>query len=264
MARLIIVALSLAALGGCQALGIGVGPTAPVAYPAGCSAFGFSQRRCDAIVREALGQAQLARDAVTAIELLPPPTLPPGVMSGGGDAVAIVRLHTAAGTTDQTVGCWGVGGNYRAVCTENPRLQLSMPVDGYRDIPCSGDPPAGCATAVPPPDPVALKGWRPLSVPSRDIPIARIGRYEIEVGHAGLPNGWLSDARFKVASDQPTDFTVRGPIALVVRGPDGAPITNVYQQGWREGVEDVTAVVVFDVEWYEPGAVLGVRDLVVR
>jgi len=41
-------------------------------------------------------------------------------------------------------------------------------------------------------------------------------------------------------------------------------IWNIYEHGWREGIEGVEAVLVFDVFRFEPGATLSIRDVVVR
>ena len=46
--------------------------------------------------------------------------------------------------------------------------------------------------------------------------------------------------------------------------PDGKPFQNYYDHGWRPGVERVEAVLVFDVLWFEKGAVLAIHDIEVR
>ena len=46
--------------------------------------------------------------------------------------------------------------------------------------------------------------------------------------------------------------------------PDGKPFQNYYDHGWRPGVERVEAILVFDVLWFEKGAILDIRDVVVR
>jgi hypothetical protein len=46
--------------------------------------------------------------------------------------------------------------------------------------------------------------------------------------------------------------------------PDGRPFDNYYLHGWREGLERVEAVLVFEVRRFEPGAVLSIEDIVVR
>jgi hypothetical protein len=44
----------------------------------------------------------------------------------------------------------------------------------------------------------------------------------------------------------------------------GTPIMNIYEHGWRPGTERVQAVLMFDVAYFDPGATLGVKDVVVR
>ena len=39
---------------------------------------------------------------------------------------------------------------------------------------------------------------------------------------------------------------------------------NVYEHGWVDGVAPVEAVLVFEVDDFEPGATLEVEDVVVR
>ncbi len=46
--------------------------------------------------------------------------------------------------------------------------------------------------------------------------------------------------------------------------PDGKPFQNVHEHGWRDGLERVEAVLVFDVKRFDPGATVEVRDVVVR
>jgi hypothetical protein len=46
--------------------------------------------------------------------------------------------------------------------------------------------------------------------------------------------------------------------------PDGKPFDNYYVHGWREGVERIEAVLVFEVTRFEPGATLSIADVVVR
>jgi hypothetical protein len=44
----------------------------------------------------------------------------------------------------------------------------------------------------------------------------------------------------------------------------GKPIRNIYEHGWRPGSERVEAVLVFTVAHVEPGATLGIKDLVIQ
>ena len=66
-------------------------------------------------------------------------------------------------------------------------------------------------------------------------------------------------------SDLLITFADGGPY-LEIRSlePDGRPFDNYYTHGWREGVERIEAVLVFEVRRFEPRAVLTIRDVVVR
>ena len=46
--------------------------------------------------------------------------------------------------------------------------------------------------------------------------------------------------------------------------PDGKPFQNYFDHGWRPGIERAEAVLAFDVLWFKTGAVLDIRDIVVR
>ncbi len=105
-----------------------------------------------------------------------------------------------------------------------------------------------------------------LRVDRVDIPIDHTGRHEIVLGEAWLPNGLLTTADFELVDDWPPGVTILGDgVSLEVRSElDGQPIQNIYEHGWREGIEGVEAVLVFDVFHFDPGATLSIQDVVVR
>jgi len=88
------------------------------------------------------------------------------------------------------------------------------------------------------------------------------------------PCGQLFSAdRCRVMADQAASElrltrTILYGVYLEIRAKsDGKVIWNIYEHGWREGVEGVEgvdAVLVFDVFHVDPGATLSIRDLVVR
>ena len=88
------------------------------------------------------------------------------------------------------------------------------------------------------------------------------------VGRGSVPNGILTEAAFVLADAWPEGLVILdGGVRLEVRSlePDGRPFDNYYMHGWREGVERVEAVLVFQVDHVERrGAALRIRDLVVR
>ena len=106
----------------------------------------------------------------------------------------------------------------------------------------------------------------PLEIASRDIPIRSAGHLEIDMGRATLPNGIFSDASFALADPHTQAFRVADGVRLEVRSldPSRPPLDNVYQHGWYPGTEAVDVFLVMDVTSFTPGAMLEIRDLVVR
>jgi hypothetical protein len=141
------------------------------------------------------------------------------------------------------------------------------PGGGYRDVPCPGEPPDGCATPLPTLEASAVEAALPLSVGLFPIPIDRVGEYEVSLGKASLPNGVGSEASFGFVDDWPVDVSLKdGTAHIDIRSlePDAKAFQNYYDHGWRPGVERVEAFLVFHVVWFKPGAVLVIRDVVVR
>ncbi len=246
--------------------------------PADCADFGFSERRCTAIV--AVARRELGIDDPSAdVELLPEPAPDCGSDAAGrkilcvrsGHIAVIVRITPPGGAArDATFFC-GVGGQYSIACSATPEIRLATPIEGYHDIACSGEDangnPSGCATPVPPIDPAASAAARPLSVATLDIAIDRDGEYAIEVGLAGIPNGVLTTATFRLATPSLDDVTFDdGGVALVVEpvDPTGRPFRNIYEHGWTAGVEATRVVLRFVVVEHVPGAILPIRDVAVR
>jgi hypothetical protein len=229
-----------------------------------CLRLDFNQRRCDAVVAQAIEGAGVAPADVASVEL----GRPDGVKRGlSGSLTALARLHLADGRTiDHEVWCVGVSTEYKAWCVDDPRLQLFMGAN--HDVPCNGDQdglfPEGCATPIVL-DPEAVAEARPLRVDALDIPIA-VGHHEIELGYATLPNGFLERAGFTLADLAPDGVAIPEGIRMVVvsTDPSRPPFENVYDRGTFPGVEEVVASLVFDVDAASPGAVLQVRDVIVE
>ncbi len=248
---------------------------------AGCSIFAdaplvskpcaevFSTQRCLAMTDEAASLSGRTREDVVAIAIVPLPTTQDGVLitrSGGGFTV---RLTFADGKTTETLMCGGIP--YGAACMDVPRLEARTSVaesGGYRDVPCPDRaPPHSCGTPLPTLEPAAVAAARPLSVVRFPIPIDHVGSYEVSLGQASLPNGVASVASFAFVVDWPVDVSLKDGVAQIgLRSlePDGKPFQNYYDHGWRPGVERVEAILVFHVLWFEKGAVLAIRGVVVR
>ena len=106
----------------------------------------------------------------------------------------------------------------------------------------------------------------PLEIHSTDIPITSVGHKEIDMGRATIPNGVLSESTFTLADIHTRTSRSRtasgSKFVLSIR--HGHPFENIYLHGWYPGTEDVEVYLVMDVTSFTPGALLQVRDLVVR
>lgn len=245
---------------------------------AGCSLFGGSRQqagpcadiynaaRCLAMTDFSAVQLGATREDVVSIDVLPEPTVPAqGVRSGGGPIHVRVTLRDG---TEHVVsmGCGGI--RDQPTCSDRPHLSaVDSIANGYGDVPCAGEPPAGCATAVPTPDPAALADAVALRLPQVDIAIDHVGDYDVRIGEAQLPNGLLTEVAFGFVDDWPSAVTIlSGTVQLDVQSlePDGLPFNNIYEHGWRQGTEHVAAIVRFHVDRFDPGGVLSITNVVVR
>lgn len=224
----------------------------------------YRQPRCLAMVDGAAAEISKTRADVTAATIIPDPP-PEGATLGGAHPI-LLRITLADGSTHDARMCGGLA--MGPACTDDSRLDArSLTAGGYRDVPCSGEPPDGCPTPFPSSDPDTLDAATPLTVAERTIAIEHDGRHEVSLGKASLPNGILTDASFAFEEGWPDDVALAGAFGWIeVRSlePDGKPFDNYYLHGWREGVERVEAFLVFDVLWFAPGADLSIRDVVVR
>jgi hypothetical protein len=232
----------------------------------------FSAVRCSNMADYAAFKLHMGRDEIVGVTVLPPPT--PEVRDGktilqtrsGGPPVDTLVTLRDGSIHEISMDCAGIPS---LQCQDAPHLQAtSVTMGGYFDTACTGDPPKGCQTAVPPADAAALAAAVPLYVVRFDIPIDHDGHYEVAVGEARLPNGLLTVADFGfVSPDWPSDMTIAdGVVGIVVRSLDDPPraFMNVHEHGRVAGVERVAAVLVFDVLRHDLGAILSVRDVVVR
>jgi hypothetical protein len=286
----VIVALTVGLFAGCLSRSTpetdgAVGPAAPGgsqlvrAFPMGCSDFGFSPKRCAAIVAIARQQLAIADPSATVELLSEAPLVCPTNENGqtvlcnrsGGHTAVIVRITPPGGPPEESTFFCGVGSERSIACTNQPVVNAGSPIDGYRDIPCAsadaGGNPTGCATPLPSIEASATKAARPLKVAALDIPIGRDGAYAVKVGTAGIANGVLTTARFSIADVAPDLFFLdEGGVSMQIRptDPTHRPFDNYYQHGWYPGVEDAEVFLVFNVISHDPGAALQIRDLSVR
>jgi hypothetical protein len=266
--RLAVSCAAIVILAGCSLAPGAATAGIPVPYPAGCATFELDEPRCDAVVDELAARAGIDPWQASEIWLL-------GDVCGDGTNVLcarsgsfVVRVRFVlgdGGTVEESLIC-GVGSSYSYLCTDDPEILVVSPIGGgYHDVPCAGDPPDGCATPVPSAAPDAIAAARPLEVTVLDVPIDREGAWDVLVGEAVLPNGLLTDATLTLADPSPDDVFMQQPVWLDIRSvDDGSRLSNIYEHGWREGTERVEVRLQFDVDRFAPGAVLQVRDLVVR
>lgn len=225
-----------------------------------CGTLGMSERRCAAIIDQAITGSDVHAAEVVDVDLRAPVDDGPNL---GGHPVAVVRLHLASGdVVEHEVWCIGVGTQYLAWCTDDPEIELRFGAN--HDVPCSGPAPDGCATPIAL-DPEAVAAARPLRVAVLDVPAA-VGHHEVALGSAWLANGYLEEAAFTLADRAPDGVEIPGGIRLDVRpaDPSRPPLGNVFERGIVDGTEEVTAWLVFDVVAAPDGAVVQIRDVVVR
>ena len=239
-------------------------------YPEGCAAFAIAPRRCALIVESAARQAAIHLEEATEIRLLGPLPCDPG--SWGCDGRLRLELRVRLVAPDRapvhiefTCG-GGVGWMWNPLCVDEPPILISVPdPSGRGDIPCPGEPPDGCATPVPPPDPALVGLGVPLRVGSLKIPLDHEGDYNVALGTATLPNGVLAEASVELDEDLQADFLLEDSrVYLDLLDADGERMDFGYSHDWWEGNVQVTALLRFTVISIEPGAALYVRSVTVR
>jgi hypothetical protein len=278
---IVLVSALLAAAWAAMVLAFGaLGQTHPPAggglrYPEGCAAYELSEPRCAYITRWAAQELGADQGRPLAFELLGDPLLdPPGCADGNACLTSrtqafIVRVRVHDGPEvlgDASVFC-GIAAEASWLCTETPVIATRTPTsNGYHDVPCADEDGEACATPVPTPRAAALAGAVPLVVADLTIPIDRVGLHEVVVGEARLPNGILRQATLGLGPARPTQLLLSPEgVTLSVESLDGGgPIENLYDHGWRPGVERVRVILEFTVEEFAPGATLDVADLAVR
>ena len=245
---------------GCQLVGL---IDTPTPYPC---VQDYDLERCELMAEAVLGDAVVEPERVANIEIVPTPRPSDGIVTLGGPAPINVRVTLDDGSTAVAALCGGL--SMDPMCGGELALRaVSVILGGYRDVPCFDADGQDCATPHPEIEPEAAAAAEPIEVDRLDIPIDHDGPYEVRVGEGSIPNGILSDASFSFADPWPDDVRIAdSTVRIEVRSlePDGKPFDNYYLHGWREGVERVEAVLVFEVTRFEPGAILSVEDVVVR
>ncbi|MBI3746539.1 MAG: hypothetical protein HY264_08495 [Chloroflexi bacterium] len=242
-------------------------------FPGVCPEIGVSLNQCAGFAAWAIGQAGLEPGRIQRIEMTRV-NCPGGSACPTASTGSLVNVHLTTDRSeiadeiaDEVVNCTrrdGSLGGINFLCDEMMTgdgrviqypLVRSAISGGYRDTPCSGEGPIGCATALPTIEPSALAGSQPLSIESREIPIDHAGPYSVVLGQASLPNGILSAASAEITSSPTNPLVAYDGYRLMVTSLDGGPpFDGYYQHGWRPGTERVEVTLSFVVLMLEPGA----------
>lgn len=230
-------------------------PPAVAAGPTPCLQ-SFSRLRCQVMTDTAASKLALTRDEIVRLDILPTP--PPGTTLSGGGWLAVQVTLADGSTRTMSMGCAGIAEDFVPACQDDPHVTVKSIADGYRDVPEG-------STPLPTNEPEAAADAEPLRIGRLDIPIDHVGRYEVPLGEARLPNGILTDASFALVDRWPAHVTIISDdgVSMTIRSlePGGKPFQNYYTHGWRSGTERVEAVLVFDVFRFDPGAILSFRDI---
>lgn len=232
------------------------------AYPQACAGLGFSEVQCRAIVARATQQAGLRPGDVVSARFLA--NKADGQL-GSSQPIAVVGLTQKGGGQEriEEIRCVGISSSDDRVCVKDPQIGIGGGID--RDVPCAGEAPEGCATPPPTPRPASERAAQQLAIRALDIPLDHTGSYEVAVGEASLPDGYMTERSASLADTRPTTFWIQGGIFIDVRPlVAGRPPVGSRYRDLYDGVEPVQVFLVFEVTETSPGAVLEVRDLVVR
>jgi hypothetical protein len=259
------VGLAVVAVAGCTLLPSADGQPGTAQAAQRCVAI-FPADRCDAMLTAAAESVGVADDDVTSIEIAPDPTpRTDGILETRGGARGIVVLAHVGGSIREVPMCMGVPSG--PPCMDAPAWAIGTPIgNGYTDVPCPGEPSDGCATPVPSPARDAIAAAQTLRVEERVIAVPGVGRHEIRLGTATLPNGVLTVAHAELVDPWPDGVRlssegIRLEFRSLVEGRPG--FSNIHEHGWYPGSEAVDVFLVFEVRHLEPGATIEICDLVV-
>lgn len=249
------------------------------AFPDSCGNLGLTINMCAGFAAWAIGQAGIQPGHVQQIEVTKVECPGGSACSTGaiGYLVDVYIVTDLGGSSHEVHDCSrrpGTLGGIDFLCstimTGDGRLiqypGLGSPISGgYRDTPCSGEGPVGCATPLPTIDSSALADSVSLTIASMQIPIDHAGTYSVVLGQASLPNGVLSAASAKVTSSPTNPLVAYEGYRLTITSLDGGPpFDNYYAHGWRPGTERVEVTLTFTVLMFEPGAQVVVEGIEVH
>lgn len=216
----------------------------------------LSPARCEAMLASVAGRQDLDPAHVVRIDVL---AKEPVTM----DRAHAVRLRITLddGRTLATeVACPGIAAATQAECMDVPRVVVDYPgsgSSGYHDFPEG-------ATPFPRPDPAAVAAAQPLLIAHQTVTIERTGATRVVLGQARLANGIIQHASFELGDEWPDNVVLFGGVTMEIAPAGGPPIWNIYEHGWRDGVELVEVSITFDAEILREGAALELVNVVVR
>jgi hypothetical protein len=246
-------------------------------YPDVCESYGFTPKRCAAVVVKGLEAAHLVQADVAAIRLLPPPE--PKQISVGGGPIVVLDFRLGDGSdVRQEVACVGISFEFDPACGDDARIHIDTGIN--RDVPCSGQfapgpsrppgapspqlVPIGCATPPPTPPAALAAAAQGLRIDRKVLTIDHAGHYDVPLGTATLPNGYLSELNLGIADEQPTAYWIFSLGLKVTSDIPGRPeIGSLYREPY-DGLEPLTVSIQFDVFRYVEPSTLVLENVVVR
>lgn len=172
--------------------------------------------------------------------------------------VILLLLLSAVGCASQQPTMLGTVGGA-------PPYEWNQP---FLDWPQSGDlaceaPFGPCGTPVPTLAPAVKALGQPLRIADLRVDVGKPGRHELEIGELVLSNGIHSRTFFKILNGDPKVYRVaQTHVEFRSLTPGAPPFTEFSRDRPAvKGLEPVTAVLVWDVDWAADGAVMEIADL---
>jgi hypothetical protein len=116
------------------------------------------------------------------------------------------------------------------------------------------------------PDPSSLGLAQPLRIAGLDVPVGEPGRHESKIGTLVFPDGIHTRTVFRIVNPDTSVYRVIQPrIEFRSLVPGAPPFTEfAADRPPVHGAEPVEAVLVWEVDWAAPGAVMKLADIVVE
>lgn len=149
-----------------------------------------------------------------------------------------------------------------------PPYKFNQP---FLDWPQSGDLPCEkefgpCGTPYPTLDAATKALGTPLRITSLEVDVGKVGHHELKIGTLVFARGIHSRTSFRIANGDEKLYRVMQTRVEFRSLVAGAPAFSEFamDRAPRPGVEPVEALLVWDVDFAAPGAVMEIADLVVE